>query len=320
MPDPAGRLLRLLALLQARPQWSGADLADRLEVSPRSVRRDVERLRDLGYPLHATRGSAGYRLGSGATLPPLLLDDDEAVAVAVGLRAAASGVVGGIEESALRALAKIEQMLPSRVRYRVDTLQIVTVPVPAGAPKINASILTTIAAACREYAQLRFDYRDHAQSSSRRAVEPHRLVCWGRRWYLVAWDTDRDDWRTFRVDRMHLRSPNGPRFAPRDPPDGDVSATWRGSCPQRCGRTMPRRSCAPMEAVAARMWPGFGVLTPLDEHSCMLDVGADSLEALAQIISLVDVEFDVSDAAELVEIFERLAGRYARAISAQSRP
>jgi predicted DNA-binding transcriptional regulator YafY len=314
VPDTAARLLRFLSLLQTRREWPGAELAARLEVSPRTVRRDVERLRDLGYPVHAARGASGYRLGAGAALPPLLLDDDETVAVAVGLRAAACGVIGGIAEPALRAIAKIEQVLPSRLRHRVETLNVVTVPAPASVPRIDASLLTTIATACREHEQLRFGYRDRSDVDSRRVVEPHSVICWGRRWYLVAWDVDRRDWRTFRVDRLQLRSPSGPRFVPREPPEGDVSrflaqqlssAAW----PYRA-RVLLRDS---LEDVAARMWPGFGVLTPVDEHTCLLEVGADSLVALTQIISLVDVEFEVIEPLELIETFARLAARYWRA-------
>jgi biotin operon repressor BirA-like protein len=242
MQATAGRLLRLLALLQARPQWSGADLSDRLEVSPRTVRRDVERLRDVGYPLHATRGSAGYRLGPGAVLPPLLLDDDEAVAVAVGLRAAAGGVVGGIEESVLRALAKIEQVLPARLRYRLDTLQIVTVPVPAGAPKIDASTLTTIAAACRASERavaFRLSRSFTEQQPPRgRAASPGVLgpalvpTGLGYRSRRLAYVSRRPH-ATAEFERAAVR-------AARSTGRRCFLAIWRGSCPQRCGLTAPR--------------------------------------------------------------------------------
>src|SRR5687768_4750127 len=206
----SARLLRLLSLLQAPRDWTGAELAERLEVSPRTIRNDVERLRGLGYPVHATRGSiGGYRLAAGATLPPLLLDDEEAVAVAVGLRTAAGGTVAGIEETSVRALAKLEQVLPSRLRHRVNALQSFTVPVPPDrpGPTVDPAVLTVLAAACRDAERLRFDYRGHDGSATVRSVEPHRLVSWGRRWYLVAWDVDRQDWRTFRVDRIAPRTP-----------------------------------------------------------------------------------------------------------------
>jgi predicted DNA-binding transcriptional regulator YafY len=225
--DTSARLLRLLSLLQTPRDWTGTELAERLDVTTRTVRNDVERLRDLGYPVHGTRGAiGGYRLGAGSALPPLLLDDEEAVAVAVGLRTAAGGSVAGIEEPSLRALAKLEQVLPSRLRRRVNALQTYTVSVPLDrpGPVVSPELLTAIVAACRDHERLRFDYRSRDAAASRRDVEPYRLVNWGRRWYLVAWDTMRGDWRTFRVDRMDSpRTPTGPRFAPRPLPDEDLA-------------------------------------------------------------------------------------------------
>ncbi|GAA3305713.1 hypothetical protein GCM10020219_000730 [Nonomuraea dietziae] len=202
MLETSARLLRLLSLLQTHRDWSGGELAERLGVTSRTVRRDVERLRELGYPVHATQGSAGYRLGAGAALPPLLLDDEEAVAVAVGLRSAAGGSVAGIEETSLRALTKLEQVLPSRLRHRVNTLHTATVRVGATGPAVSPDTLMTIADACRRHEGLRFDYASPRGGVTTRSVEPHSLVSFGRHWYLVAWDTDRDDWRTFRVDRL----------------------------------------------------------------------------------------------------------------------
>ncbi|MEV7907757.1 helix-turn-helix transcriptional regulator, partial [Streptomyces anulatus] len=227
MLETSARLLRLLSLLQTPRDWTGAELAERLGVSGRTVRTDVERLRSLGYPVLATRGAVGgYRLGAGAALPPLLLDDEEAVAIAVGLRTATGGAIAGIEEASLRALAKLEQVLPSRLRRRVNTLQTYTVPVPRddAGPGVDPSVLTTLAAVCRDRERLRFDYHDHAGAATLRTVEPYRLVNWGRRWYLLAWDVERGDWRTFRVDRIRSRTPTGPRFTPRDLPDDDVAA------------------------------------------------------------------------------------------------
>jgi predicted DNA-binding transcriptional regulator YafY len=224
MLQTSARLLRLLSLLQARPDWSGPELAERLGVSTRTVRKDVERLRGLGYPVHASPGvGGGYRLGAGAALPPLLLDDEEAVAVAVGLRTAAAGSVTGIQETSVRALAKLEQVLPSRLRHRVNALQTATVEIPAPGPSVDPEVLTAIAGACRDHQRLRFDYRGHDGSASIRSVEPHRLVHDRGRWYLVAWDADRQDWRTFRADRIQPRIPTGPRFTPRDLPDGDIA-------------------------------------------------------------------------------------------------
>src|SRR3954470_2906441 len=200
MLETSARLLRLISLLQARRDWTGPELAERLEVGVRTVRRDVDRLRRLGYPVQATPGVAGgYPLGVGASLPPLLLDEEEAVAVAVGLRTAVSGGVAGIEETSVRALAKLEQVLPGRLRRRVGALGAATVPYPATGPTVDPSTLATIAAACRDNERLRLRYRAHDGTASRRLLEPHRLVHTGRRWYLVAYDTDRADWRTFRV-------------------------------------------------------------------------------------------------------------------------
>src|SRR5882757_6172216 len=205
MLETSARLLRLLSLLQMHRDWSGPDLAERLGVTTRTIRNDVDRLRNLGYPIHATSGVAGgYRLGAGAELPPLLLDDDEAVAVAVGLRTAAGQGIEGIGETSVRALAKLEQVLPDRLRRRVSALHAFTVPLLRGArgSAVDPGVLTELANACRDSEQLRFSYRDHNGSETRRAAEPHRLVCTEHRWYLVAWDTDRADWRTFRVDRI----------------------------------------------------------------------------------------------------------------------
>ncbi|MDX5574184.1 YafY family protein, partial [Streptomyces sp. ID01-9D] len=215
MLETSARLLRLLSLLQAHRDWSGADLADRLGVTPRTVRRDVDKLRELGYPVNASRGTGGgYQLGAGAELPPLLLDDEEAVAVAVGLRTAAGHGIEGIGESSVRALAKLEQVLPNRLRRRVGALGAFTVPMLHGpeASAVDPGVLTELAGACRDAERLRFAYRTHDGEDSRRTVEPHRLVCTERRWYLVAWDLERADWRTFRVDRITPTPPHGPRF------------------------------------------------------------------------------------------------------------
>lgn len=246
MVDTSARLLRLLSLLQAHREWSGSDLADRLGVTARTVRRDVDRLRELGYPVNASPGTGGgYRLGAGAELPPLLLDDDEAVAVAVGLRTAAGNGVEGIGESSVRALAKLEQVLPSRLRRRIGALNAFTVPMlrGAGTSTVEPEVLTELANVCRDTRQLRFDYRAHDGSASRRTVEPHRLVCTEHRWYLVARDIARDDWRTFRADRITPVLPYGPRFTPvrRRP------TTWPPMCPAGsppgCTRRMPWSVC-----------------------------------------------------------------------------
>lgn len=321
MWETSARLLKLLSLLQARRDWSGADLAARLEVSQRTVRRDVGRLRELGYPVDASRGTdGGYRLGAGAAMPPLLLDDDEAVAVAVGLRTAARNPVTGIEEASVRALAKLEQVLPPRLRHRVGALADYTVPIPpdSPAPAVDPMVLTTLASTCRDHERLRFDYRSHDGTSTVRSVDPHRLVCWGRKWYLVAWDTDRGDWRTFRVDRIEPRTPTGPRFTPRElPGGGDVAAYVAGGVSSAGFRVQARVTVhAAAEVVTARISPAVGIVEAIDDHSCVLATGADSVETVAVYLGLLHLDFDVSEPPELVALLRVLAERYHRAYSA----
>jgi predicted DNA-binding transcriptional regulator YafY len=321
MLETSARLLRLLSLLQTHGDWSGADLADRLGVTTRTLRRDVERLRELGYPVHATRGTAGYRLGAGAALPPLLLDDDEAVAVAVGLRTAAGASVAGIEETSLRALTKLEQVLPSRLRYRVNALQTATVRVGGTGPAVDADTLMAIADACRRHERLRFDYTSHRGRDTVRTVEPHSLVYFSRHWYLVAWDTDRDDWRTFRVDRLTPRTPTGPRFTPREPPDGDV-ATYLSH--QLSSRGWPQQATVtlhePADTVADRVWPGMGVVEAVDDHSCLLHVGAGTLPDLVWMITSLDIDFTLTTGPPgLADAFRTLATRCLHAVEAVDR-
>lgn len=316
MLETSARLLRLLSLLQARPDWPGPQLAERLGVTTRTIRNDVERLRSLGYPVHASPGvGGGYRLGAGAALPPLLLDDDEAVAVAVGLRTAANGTVSGIHETSLRALAKLEQVLPSRLRHQVQAVQTATVGIPATGPTVDPEVLTAVAGARRDHQRLQFDYRDHDGSASVRTVEPHRLVHDRGRWYLVAWDVDRTDWRTFRADRIAPRIPTGPRFAPRDPPGGDV-ATWllRGVGAATWRYRARARVRAAAELVAARLPPAV-LVEAVDEHSCIVSVGSDTPRMLALYLGMLDFDFEVHEPPELVEHLRALADRYRRAIS-----
>src|SRR4051812_4308217 len=219
MSGTSSRLLELLSLLQARRDWPGSELAERLEVSGRTIRRDVERLRGLGYPVQSLTGPAGgYRLQAGTAMPPLLLDEDEAIAIAVGLGTAARASVTGIEETAIRALVKLEQVLPAHLRRRVAALGAATVAHPPGGPTVDPRELTAIAAACRDGECLRFEYASRDGAATRRHVEPHALVNRGRRWYLVAWDRGREDWRTFRVDRLTRPAPAGRRVAPPPPP------------------------------------------------------------------------------------------------------
>lgn len=317
MSETSARLLRLLSLLQTPRDWSGSELAERLDVTTRTVRNDVERLRSLGYPVHATRGSVGgYRLSAGAALPPLLLEDEEAVAIAVGLRTATGGSIAGIEESSLRALAKLEQVLPSRLRRRVNTLQAYTVAIPPDSrgPRVAAELLTMIVSACRDHERLRFDYRSHDTSVSRRDVEPYRLVNWGRRWYLVAWDTERRDWRTFRVDRIEPRTPTGPRFAPRALPDEDLAAYVSRGVASAAWRHRAKVTVhAPAEVIAERLPAAVGPVEAIDEGTCTVDTGADSVEMLAVWLGMLGADFEVTNSPELAAHLRVLADRYHRA-------
>jgi predicted DNA-binding transcriptional regulator YafY len=321
MLETSARLLRLLSLLQSRRDWSSAELADRLGVSGRTVRRDVDRLRGLGYPVHATPGVAGgYRLGAGAALPPLLLDDDEAVAVALGLRTATNGTVAGIEETSVRALAKLEQVLPARLRHRVGALHAATVPLVGAGPSVEPDVLMVAATACRDHERLRFSYtragadgRPGADDTGERRVEPHRLVHTGRRWYLVAWDLDRDDWRTFRVDRIAGLSATGHRFAPRPPPEGDVARYTSRGVSTGVYRFQARLTLhVPAEVAAERITPTSGLVEPVDDRTCTLHVGSESLDQIAIWLAVLGFDFDVHEPPELVEHVHALAERLAR--------
>jgi predicted DNA-binding transcriptional regulator YafY len=315
MIETSARLLRLLSLFQGRRYWPGPALADRLEVTSRTLRRDVDKLRTLGYPIHSTSGAeGGYQLGAGSTMPPLLLDDEETVAVALGLRCAAAGAIEGVEEASVRALSKIEQILPSRLGRRVAALQSVIVMPACQATSVDARTLSTIASACRDHEALRFRYRDHAGTASARSVEPHRLVSTGRRWYLVAWDSDRRDWRTFRVDRIQPRLTVGPRVALRDPPARDLAAyVARGIWYAPPCRARIKLLVA-AAVVAGRVHPGIGLIEPIDEHSCFFEMGASTFESLAMHLVLLGVDFELTEPLELVNEVRRLTDRYRRAI------
>jgi predicted DNA-binding transcriptional regulator YafY len=315
MLETSARLLRLLSLLQSRRDWTGPDLAERLQVTARTVRRDVERLRTLGYPVHATSGTAGgYRLGAGAALPPLLLDDEEAVAVALCLRTGAGGSVEGIEETSVRALAKLEQVLPSRLRHRVQAMQAVTMPTGGSPAMVGQDVLTVIGAACRDREQLRFDYRDHGGTASRRTVEPYRLVHYGRRWYLLAYDIDRDDWRTFRIDRIEPRPPAGPRFTPRELPEDAAAYVAKGvnARPYRFQALIILHT--PAEALPRyEEWSRAGMITPIDDHSCEMRTGFESLDALVLYTGMLGVDFEVREPPELADHLRKVAARLVRA-------
>jgi len=318
MLETSARLLRLLSLLQARRDWTSAELAARLGVTTRTIRNDVDRLRGLGYPVEARPGVAGgYRLGTGGALPPLLLDDEEAVAVAIGLRSAANGSITGIGETSVRALAKLQQVLPARLRRRVGALHAHALPMPARGPTVDPDVLTAIACACRDHDRLRFDYRAHSGVASRRSVEPYRLVNDRQRWYLMAWDTDRDAWRTFRADRIELRPPPGPRFAPRAlPSDQEIAAQVARGVGEATWRYRARVIVhAPAAHVRDRL-PIPVEVEPLAGDRCVFEPGSDHPEMLALYLGLLDADFTVLGSPELVAALGQLAGRFQRAIDA----
>jgi len=313
--ETSTRLLSLLALLQARPEWPGPELARRLDVGARTIRRDVDRLRRLGYLIDATPGAAGgYRLRAGTSLPPLLLDDEEAVAIAVGLRTAVSDGVAGIGETSVRALAKLEQLLPGRVRRRVHAVSAATVTYPASGPAVDPEVLLVIATACRDHERLRFRYRSHDAELSRRLVEPHGLVHTGRRWYLVAWDADREQWRTFRVDRIERPPSPDRRFSPREAPAADLAAYVARGVSAARDRFQARVILhAPIDEMARRVTHSTGTLEPIDDHTCRLLTGADWLDGLAIYIAGMGVEFEIAEPPELIERVRMLGLRFADA-------
>jgi predicted DNA-binding transcriptional regulator YafY len=301
MANTSARMLRLLSLLQTHRFWPGGELAGRLDVSERTLRRDIDRLRELGYPVNAMRGVAGgYQLQAGSALPPLLLDDEEAVAIAVGLRTAAGGAVDGIEETSLRALTKVVQVMPRRLRRRVEALGSYTVPAAwGGGPTVDALALTVIAQACRDDERLRFAYTARDGSQTLRMVEPHRLVSLGRRWYLVAWDIERHDWRTFRVDRLSDPESTGSRFRQRDVPSGDAATFVRNqlaSVPTRYEVIVTVKAAAADVERVVRHW---GTVDAVDDTSCRLVMNVDSFEWPAFVLTTVGAEFEVVEPAEL---------------------
>ena len=310
MLETSARLLRLLSLFQGRKYWSGGDLAAKLEITSRTLRRDVDKLRSLGYPIHSTSGTeGGYQLGAGSTMPPLLLDDEEAVAVAVGLRLSTTGIgVEGIEEASVRALAKMEQLLPPRLGRRVAALQSVVVMPMRKKETVDADTLSKIASACRDAQMLRFRYQDHGGTASARLVEPHRLVNAGRRWYLVAWDTGRDDWRTFRVDRIQQKLTVAGRFQLRPPPARDMAAYISQGVSKVLSPFRARvKLMAAATVMAERLPTCTGTLEVIDANTCYFDVGSSSYESLAMYLALLGVDFVVVEPIELVHQIRRLA-------------
>ncbi len=326
MPKTSARLLALLSLLQARRDWPGAVLAERLDISPRTVRRDVDRLRELGYRIAAFKGpDGGYRLDAGTDLPPLLFDDEQAVALAIALQIAAT-TGAGIEEAATRALTTVRQVMPARLRRRIDTLQVTAVQRPSirPAPQVDSGVLMAVGAAVHAREVLRFDYTpasppgvdgDAVQSPPRR-VQPHHLVTWGGFWYLVAWDLDREAWRTFRADRITPRTPSGPRFAPRELPGGDVAAfvasRFRGS---DGSGDWPCRGevILALPAAAVSGYIRDGLVEELGPDRCRLVLGSWSWPGLAASIGRFDADIEVVGPVELKDAFAQLARRYADA-------
>jgi len=327
MATTTSRLLNLLSLLQSRRDWPGAVLAERLEVSQRTVRRDVDRLRELGYSIRATMGpDGGYRLDAGSELPPLLFDDEQVVALSVALRSAAVGGAG-IGEAALRALTVVRQVMPPRLRHRLDAIEFTTVPRPGQAPAtpVVAEVLVALSTAVRAREVLRFDYAGGTPSGGTtppRRVEPHDLVASEGRWYLVAWDLDRDDWRIFRADRVLPRTPTGPRFPPRELPGGNarayVSARFTGSEP---GGTWPCVGTVVVHLPAEAVLPyaGDGAVEPLGSDRCRYTVGSWSWVALAASLGRFDADIEVEGPAELAEGFALLAARNTAAAGSHPR-
>lgn len=317
MLTASNRLLRLLSLLQTRRHWTGADLAETLDIHPRTLRRDIDRLRELGYPIQASSGVAGgYAFRAGHALPPLLLDNDEALAVAITLRTAATGSVGGIEESALCALVKLEQVMPTRLRRRVEALKSVIVPIRRGGPTVDASVLATLAAACRDQLLIEFGYTDIRGKTSRRHVEPQGMAHTAQRWYLVAWDPARDDWRTFRIDRMAGAPRVGGHFTPRPPPEGGdlrafVSRSIRVAPHAEQARIILH---APLAVMTRQLAESGHQLEPLDDACCLLRCAVDSLDYLAYWLMTLDVDFQVLAPEALRDRLKAAAQRLTRSV------
>jgi len=323
MSSPSSRLLSLLSLLQSRRDWPGDVLAERLGVSARTVRRDVDRLRELGYPVHATKGpDGGYRLVPGSQMPPLLLDDEQVVALSLALQTAGTGV-DGVDEAALRALTTLRQVMPARLRAASDALGVTVVRRDERRVTVDADVLLAVGAAVRAHEVLRFDYDGGsgpllgdgaAAFRPPRRVEPHHLVTWGGRWYLVAYDLDRDDWRTFRVDRMAPRTPTGPRVAVRDVPGGDVTAFVAARLGTRPGRPCRGEAVLHMPAADVARWAGRDALVEaVGPDRARLVTAAWSWDGLAAVLGMFGVPFEVVGPAELSDACRRLAGRYAGA-------
>ncbi|WP_344998190.1 helix-turn-helix transcriptional regulator [Tsukamurella soli] len=316
MLDASARLLALLSLLQARPEWSAAELAARLEITPRTVRRDVDKLRTLGYPVAATRGvGGGYRLSQGAQMPPLLLDDDEALAVAVALQSEATATVTGLGEAAASALAKLRQVMPTRIRHRLGTVDI-EVQATAPGPAVNADVLRAVAQACRARERLRFDYvrrsaDGDAEVPMRRDTEPHQVVRLGSRWYLLGFDVERGDWRTYRIDRMAPVVPTGPRFIPRPVPDGGAAAHVQRSVDRVYRQAAARiEILAPLAEIAPIVQERWGAVESGGPDSCVVTVWSVSVPQIAHWLTRFDRPFRVLEPEELRAECHAIGRRY----------
>ncbi|MEV6708515.1 helix-turn-helix transcriptional regulator [Micromonospora wenchangensis] len=319
MPTTSARLLALLSLLQSRRSWPGGVLAGRLGISLRTVRRDVDRLRDLGYPVAAVKGpDGGYRLAAGTVLPPLLFDDDQAVALTVALQVAATGADGGLADDAARALHTVGQVLPTRLRQRVGALSVTAVarPTTAAAEPVDGGVLLTLSAAVRNREILRFDYGPAHTDGPARHAEPHHVVTWDGRWYLVAWDLDRADWRTFRVDRITLRPPHGPRFTPRPLPGGNVATYLTGVFRGAGGGSAdwPCRGTVLLDlpATTVARHTRDGLVEEVSPGRCRLTLGSWSWVGLAAAVARYDAEITVVGPQPLTDAFALLAGRFTR--------
>ncbi|WP_433701654.1 helix-turn-helix transcriptional regulator [Nocardiopsis sp. CA-288880] len=322
MVKTSARLLALLSVLQTRRDWSGDELAERLDVSARTVRRDVDRLRELGYPITAFKGrDGGYRLDAGSQMPPLLFDDEQAVALAVALQSA-TATGAGIGEAAERALNTIRQVMPARLRQRIRPIRVEAVAPPDAAPaRADGSLLMALSAAVHAREELRLDYAPAFRSASdrdgtavvRRRVQPHHLVTWRGRWYLLAWEEERGDWQTLRVDRISPRTPNGPRFTPREVPGGDVAAFVTGRFRGSDGPAdWPCRGEVVLDLPAASVAPFAydGLVEELGPERCRLVLGSWSWAGLASAVGRFDADFEVVGPPELEDAFERLARRF----------
>ncbi|MCI3220764.1 YafY family protein [Streptomyces sp. NP-1717] len=323
MQKTSSRLLSLLSLLQTRRDWSGEDLAGRLDITSRTVRRDIDRLRGLGYPITTVKGPAGgYRLEAGTHMPPLLFDDDQVVALTVALRTAAAGTA--VAEDASRALATLRQVMPPRLRHRIDLLRVTAVPPPAAGDtlQVEAHVLMELSRAVHAREELRFDYAPGrgAPAGNPRRVQPHHLVTWRQRWYLVAWDLHREDWRTFRAERIRPRIPTGPRFAPRELPGGNIStfitSRFRGNDGTTTGWPCQGEVILHLPAADVAPFAQDGVVEELGPHHCRLVLGSWSWTGLATAIGRFDTAIDVIGPPQLATAFGDLATRYTHAARA----